>query len=194
MISGLPPLESVAGSENGAGFCNVLIRGLESRIYAIPGPPEGGTPNEIGHHPGFRRIDAAAALLYSPRMAKKTDGQPASPARGVHAASTSAAQRAVKRDESRAPQAATRPSALLDTRVVYCGDNLEPPGRMQKEAGRMMKPARFQILHSAFCLCHITTATVTPATASRSCSTRFSGRIILTTEHCQKTGKKRKIK
>ena len=83
-------------------------------------------------------------------MAKKTDGQPASPARGVHAASTSPAQRAVKRDESRAPQAATRPSALLDTRVVYCGDNLEPPGRMQKEAGRMRKPARFQILHSSF--------------------------------------------
>jgi hypothetical protein len=58
-------------------------------------------------------------------MAKKTDGQSAFPARGVHAASTSPAMRTVKRDESRAPQAAARPSALLDTRVIYCGDNLE---------------------------------------------------------------------
>jgi hypothetical protein len=49
-------------------------------------------------------------------------------------------------------------SALLDTRVVYCGDNLEqlaklpdaPPRRMQKEEGRMMKPACLPILHSAF--------------------------------------------
>ncbi len=47
-------------------------------------------------------------------------------ARGVHAASTSPARRAVKRDESRPPQAAAaRPSALVDTRVIYCGDNLD---------------------------------------------------------------------
>ncbi len=46
-------------------------------------------------------------------------------ARGVHAASTSPATRTVKRDESRAPQAAARPSALVDTRVIYCGDNLD---------------------------------------------------------------------
>jgi hypothetical protein len=48
--------------------------------------------------------------------------------------------------------ATRRPSPLLDTRDVYCGDNLEQPGRMQKEEGRMMKLARFQILHSSFCL------------------------------------------
>jgi hypothetical protein len=47
-----------------------------------------------------------------------------------------------------------RPSSLLDTRVVYCGDNLEQPERMQNEKGRMMKPARFPILHSSFCLLH----------------------------------------
>jgi hypothetical protein len=41
---------------------------------------------------------------------------------------------------------------LLDTRVVCCGDNLEQPGRMQKEEGRMMKPANFPILHSSFIL------------------------------------------
>jgi len=51
-------------------------------------------------------------------------------------------------------------SSLLDTRVVYCGDNLEQlaklpdatPGRMQKEEGRIMKPARPAILHSSFIL------------------------------------------
>jgi len=80
------------------------------------------------------------------RMAKKTDGQSASPARGVHAVSTSPARRTVKRDEPRAPDGGRLQRPLLDTRVVYCGDNLEPPGRMQNEAGRMMKPARFQIL------------------------------------------------
>ena len=56
-------------------------------------------------------------------MAKKTDGQ--SVERGVHAASTPPATRTVKRAEARAPQAAARPSSLLDTRVIYCGDNLE---------------------------------------------------------------------
>ena len=57
-------------------------------------------------------------------MAKKTDGQLV--ARGVHAASTSPVTRTVKRAESHAaPQTAARPSSLLDTRVIYCGDNLE---------------------------------------------------------------------
>ncbi|HZL77691.1 MAG TPA: hypothetical protein VFC17_02485 [Candidatus Limnocylindrales bacterium] len=83
-------------------------------------------------------------------MAKKTDGQ--SVERGVHAASTPPATRTVKRAEARAPQAAARPFSLLDTRVIYCGDNLELPGRMQKEEGRMMKPAHFPILHSSFIL------------------------------------------
>ena len=61
-----------------------------------------------------------------------------------------------------------KPSALLDTRVVYCGDNLEqlaklpdacvdliyidPPRPMPKEEVRMKKPARFPILHSTFFL------------------------------------------
>jgi hypothetical protein len=66
------------------------------------------------------------------------------------------------------PSGICRPSALLDTRVVYCGDNLEslaklpdacvdliyidPPRPMQKEEGRMMKSAHFPILHSSFIL------------------------------------------
>jgi hypothetical protein len=51
-------------------------------------------------------------------------------------------------------------SALLDTRVIYCGDNLEQLAKlpdacrkpMQKEEGRKMKPARFPIRHSSFIL------------------------------------------
>jgi hypothetical protein len=53
-----------------------------------------------------------------------------------------------------------KPSALLDTRVFYCGDNLEQLAklpdacdkRMQKEEVRMMKPAHSPILHSSFFL------------------------------------------
>ena len=58
-------------------------------------------------------------------MAKKTDGQSVErgPPRG--AASTSPAKRVVKRDKSRAPQAAARASSLVDTCVIYCGDNLD---------------------------------------------------------------------
>ena len=56
------------------------------------------------------------------------------------------------------PSETKRPAALLDTRVVYCGDNLEQLAklpdacarRMQKEEGRRMKSACFPILHSSF--------------------------------------------
>ena len=60
-------------------------------------------------------------------MAKKISGAKTSAAtsgRGVHAASTSDLQDASKRAEARAPKPA-KPSALIDTRAVYCGDNLE---------------------------------------------------------------------
>ena len=57
-------------------------------------------------------------------MAKKKADATAE-GRGVHAASTPCHKQAVKRDESRAPQTPARPSALVDTRVIYCGDNLE---------------------------------------------------------------------
>jgi hypothetical protein len=43
-------------------------------------------------------------------------------------------------------------SSLLDTRVIYCGDNLEQPEQMQNEKGRMIKPAHSPILHSSFIL------------------------------------------
>ena len=61
---------------------------------------------------------------YARRMAKKKPDA-AAEARGVHAASTSYRTPAVKRDKSRAPQNTARSSALVDTRVIYCGDNLE---------------------------------------------------------------------
>jgi hypothetical protein len=51
----------------------------------------------------------------------KAPAPAAAPERGVHAASTLANKSSVKRAEARAP----RPSTFLDTRVVYCGDNLE---------------------------------------------------------------------
>ena len=50
-----------------------------------------------------------------------SSGEAPAKERGVHAASTSADQGGVKRAEARAPRA----SPLLDTRVIYCGDNLE---------------------------------------------------------------------
>jgi hypothetical protein len=54
--------------------------------------------------------------------------------------------------ETRAPDGGRLQRPLLDTRVVYCGDNLEPAGRRQKEEGGKMKPARLPILHSSFIL------------------------------------------
>jgi len=88
------------------------------------------------------KIDAVAGLLYSPPMAKKISGAKTSNAvgtdrRAVHAgaspllasgsseppaqpgkARAGTAQRAV-------PTKPAKSSTLLDTRVVYCGDNLE---------------------------------------------------------------------
>jgi hypothetical protein len=60
-----------------------------------------------------------------------------------------------KAEESALSPTRLRASSLLDTRVVYCGDNLEPAGRMQNEKCRMMKPARFPILHSSFILLNL---------------------------------------
>ncbi len=60
-------------------------------------------------------------------MAKKISGAKTSATtseRGVHAVSASGLQEPSKRAEARAPKPA-KPSALVDTRVIYCGDNLE---------------------------------------------------------------------
>jgi hypothetical protein len=50
------------------------------------------------------------------------------------------------------PSETKRPSTLLDTRVVRYYDDLEQQRQMQPEKPRMMKPARFLILHSSFIL------------------------------------------
>jgi hypothetical protein len=77
-------------------------------------------------------------------MAKKTVGTAEV---GSSRCDDRTAQRAV-------PTKTVKPSALLDTRVIYCGDNLEQLAklpdvkRMQKDEGRMMKPPRSVILHS----------------------------------------------
>ena len=73
------------------------------------------------------------------RMAKKSAGQSESPERGSPSRSTSEISIVTRKSprarsgeaaagqETRAPDGGRlqRPSALLDTRVVYCGDNLE---------------------------------------------------------------------
>ncbi len=108
-------------------------------------------------------------------MAKKLSAAPerGSPGRSTSEISTvpGKSQRnrlieAAAGQETRAPQTAKislarrtgegrgegHPSALLDTHVIYCGDNLEQAGRTQKDEGSMMKPARLPILPSSFIL------------------------------------------
>ena len=63
---------------------------------------------------------------------KSAQTPPAEPERGVHAASPPDRAPGLKWAKARAPhtsdlspRTSSRPSALLDTRVIYCGDNLE---------------------------------------------------------------------
>jgi len=79
-------------------------------------------------------------------MAKKSSAPAAVPIAALVKA------RKPKAEESALSPTRLRVSSLLDTRVVYCGDNLEPAGRMQNGKCRMMKPARSAILHSSFIL------------------------------------------
>jgi hypothetical protein len=65
---------------------------------------------------------------------------------------STASQTKIRDDVEVVPTKPQKPSALLDTRVVYCGDNLEQPEQMQNEDGRMMKSVSFPILHSSFIL------------------------------------------
>ena len=114
-----------------------------------------------------KKISASAAdPVAAPVKARKTPAaaeESASPERGSPSRSTSGianvtgksprarSGEAAAGQETRAPKAA-KPSALLDTRVIYCGDNLEQPEQMQNEEGRMIKPAHSPILHSSFIL------------------------------------------
>ena len=83
-------------------------------------------------------------------MAKKASGAIG----GASSTSPKSEKPAEKLGRRGTPPSETRqkPSSLLDTRVVYCGGNLEQPEQMQKDEGRMMKPARLPILHSSFLL------------------------------------------
>jgi len=168
------------------------------------------------------------------RMAKKSAGQSESPERGSPSRSTSEISIVTRKSprarsgeaaagqETRAPDGGRlqRPSALLDTRVVYCGDNLEqlaklpdacvdliyidPPFNSNRNYevfwGESKEKRAFEDRHEntghtlttcARAACNspasskrpaafIATATGTPATTSRSCSTRFLGRIKIT--------------
>jgi hypothetical protein len=88
-------------------------------------------------------------------MAKKVSGAKSSGGASVPASRSPNTTTA--REDAR-PTAKLKPSSLLDTRVIYCGDNLEQLAKlpdacarqMRKEEVRMMKPARFPILHSSF--------------------------------------------
>src|SRR5674476_936863 len=103
-------------------------------------------------------------------MAKKSDAKPTAktPRRKAAAKEISlspgerAGVRAVvpRPSDGRGIKGEGRPSALLDTRVIYCGDNLEQLAKlpdactrqMMKEECRMMKPAHSLFLHSSFIL------------------------------------------
>ncbi len=78
--------------------------------------------NEVGKF--VRHIDAAPALLIS-RMAKKA----VLVGTRSTASQISSPKRKVRDDVEVIPTTRQKPSALLDTRVVYCGDNLEQPAK-----------------------------------------------------------------
>jgi len=76
-------------------------------------------------------------------------------------------------------------SSLLDTRVIYCGDNLEKLAKLPDACVDLIYPAlagRPRCVQLAASskrpAAFITTATGTPATTSGSCSTRFWEKII----------------
>ena len=78
------------------------------------------------------RIDAAGLPTHTRRMAKKISGAKTSaPSGGAMAggasvpASREQSSRATARGDARPTTKPAKPSSLLDTRVIYCGDNLE---------------------------------------------------------------------
>jgi hypothetical protein len=101
-------------------------------------------------------------------MAKQSDAKPTAETPRRRVAESENSLSPGVRVGVRADKKIAKPSSLLDTRVVYCGDNLEqlaklpdacvdliyidPPRPMQNEEGRMMKPVCFPILHSSFIL------------------------------------------
>lgn len=84
-------------------------------------------------------------------MAKKLSGAKTSAAtseRGLHAASTSGLLETSERAEASAPKPA-KPSSPLDTRVIYCGGNLEQfgPCRTGQHWGETKEKRAFEDRH-----------------------------------------------
>jgi hypothetical protein len=115
-----------------------------------------------------RGIDAAGFPPHTRRMAKKSEAKPTAKTQRRQenpdhpqmpqnsADSEKKSVQSAKSAEVSSLRASAplrlKSSSLLDTRVIYCGDNLEQPKRMKKEEGRMMKPAHPLFLHSSFFL------------------------------------------
>src|SRR5208282_4079268 len=162
----------------------------------------------------IRGIDVDRVPAHTRRMAKK----PAAKSSATVAAPVKARKHNTDAKESALSPTPLRASSLLDTRVIYCGDNLEqlaklpdacvdliyidPPFNSNRNYevfwGETKEKRAFEDRHentrayidymrprcvqlarvlkrpAAF----ITTATGTPATTSRSCSTRFSAKTI----------------
>jgi len=72
-------------------------------------------------------------------MAKKSSAPAAVPVAALVKARKS------KAEASALSPTLLRPSSLLDTRVVYCGDNLEQPGQMQNDETRLLCHSSFFI-------------------------------------------------
>jgi len=129
-----------------------------------------GVPQQAGNSEPWSATRTCQPVenYYSRRMGKKSDAEPTAktPRRKEKPDCPQMPQnpanlekksvQSAKSAEASSLRASTslrlRSSTLLDTRVVYCGDNLEQPGEMQKVEGRMMKPAHSPILHSSFIL------------------------------------------
>jgi len=74
----------------------------------------------------MRRIDAANFPAHNPRMAKKSETKSATETQRRRVRKQTADAGSQKSDSlGDSVTLWQRPSALLDTRVVYCGDNLE---------------------------------------------------------------------
>jgi hypothetical protein len=78
-------------------------------------------------------IDVAGFPAHTRRMAKKAA------AIGGTSSTSPKSEKAAEKSGTRV----TRPSALLDTRVVYCGDNLEQLAKLPDNALRVFINERF---------------------------------------------------
>ena len=113
-------------NQAGVGRCNRLRR-ENVRQNNSPSPPERGKGR--GEEPKQRGIDAAPFPAHTRRMAKKSEVKSATePPRRRVGKQTADAGSQKSGSLCAAVPLRLKSSSLLDTRVVYCGDNLEPLG------------------------------------------------------------------